>query len=193
MLVRTSWLQIARALAILGAIAMLISVPTPAAAQAADDTPEPTPVTADFKGMIGLGLIGAELGLVIPAVAGLHETWSLIVFPVVGAAGGAVAGYFLLEQGDGEPELAVASLTAGMALLIPAIVTTLAVTAYEPEQQEEITLAAARTGLVRVTERGVSLAAPAIGMVPGATARESLRTGASTARELRVGLLSGQF
>jgi hypothetical protein len=188
----TSLLQIARVFALLSVLAgVAATVPSVAAAQAAEEGTNP--VTADFKGMIGLGLIGAELGLVIPAVAGLQETWSLIVFPVAGAAGGAVAGYFLLEQGGGEPELAVASLMAGMALLIPAIVTTLAVTAYEPEEQETITLSAARTGLVRVSERGLTLAAPAIGMVPGASERESLRTGASTARELRVGLVSGQF
>ena len=68
-----------------------------------DEEPEPVatdPLTADFKGMIGLGLIGAELGFVVPALAGARDTWVYIVFPVLGAGGGAVAGYFLLEQGD---------------------------------------------------------------------------------------------
>jgi hypothetical protein len=148
---------------------------------------EPTPVKADFKGMIGLGLIGAELGFVIPAVAGLHDTWAFIVFPIAGAAGGAVGGYFLLEQGAGEPELAVAALTAGMALFIPAMIITLSETAYEPERTVEA------SALLRVTERGVSLSAPSVSVVPGATARESLRTGASMAREVRLSLVSGQF
>ena len=86
MFASTSLLRMTRLAAILGALAVLASTPMRAAAQAADDSEATTPVRADFKGMIGLGLIGGELGLVIPAVAGLNETWSMIVFPVVGAA-----------------------------------------------------------------------------------------------------------
>src|SRR3989442_15824793 len=74
-----------------------------------------TPLKADFKGTVGLGLIGLELGMVIPALAGARDAWAFIVFPVLGAGGGAAAGYFLLEKGSGHPELAVASLVTGMA------------------------------------------------------------------------------
>ncbi len=183
---RTARCLVAAVCLAVASTALVTACSSTAQAQAtADDMP--TPVSADYKGMIGLGLIGAELGFVLPAIAGLHDTWAFIVFPVAGAAAGAVGGYFLLEQGAGEPELAVASLTAGMALLIPAMIITLSETAYEPERS------VAPVALVQVTERGVALSTPGVSVVPGASARESLRTGASMAREVRVSLVSGQF
>ncbi|MEY4580671.1 MAG: hypothetical protein RL701_5374 [Pseudomonadota bacterium] len=90
----------------------------------------PKLVEADFKGAVGLGLIGAELGAVIPALAGLDAPWAYIVFPVVGAAGGALAGYFALDK-PGNVGLSIGALTLGMALVVPAFVVTLSATAYD--------------------------------------------------------------
>jgi hypothetical protein len=195
-------------LAVLLASAALV---TPASGFARDDEePEDDPpvdettdpIEADFKGMIGLGLIGAELGFVLPALAGARDAWAFIVFPVLGAGGGAAAGYFLLEKDEGKPELAVAALTAGMALAIPAMVITLAATAYEPETETAMAEAAAREarlaaaagpGLVRWSERGVLLAPPLIAAGHSVTEKEALRTGVTRAREVRVALLSGVF
>lgn len=87
-------------------------------------------IEADFKGAIGLGLVGAELGAVIPAIAGADATWTYLVFPAVGAAGGALAGYFALDRAN-HAELSVAALTAGMALVIPALIATLQLTSYD--------------------------------------------------------------
>jgi hypothetical protein len=158
----------------------------------AEDAYADDSLSADFKGTIGLGLIGAELGLVIPAVAGARGVWPYIVFPVVGAGGGAVAGYFLLEKND-HAELAVASLVAGMALAIPALVATLAATAYEPDVESPTARAAAAgPGLVRLSPDGTFIAPPAIG-VRTTDAREALRTGAPRARTVSVALLSGRF
>lgn len=123
-------------LGLIAALAAVLSVtfaawePTTAQAQ----TTEFEQVEPGFKGVIGLGLVGAELGFIIPAVAGLDETWAFIVFPVVGATGGALAGYFALEQ-PGNTELSVASLAFGMAMVIPTMVITLAATAYDPEDE----------------------------------------------------------
>jgi hypothetical protein len=94
-------------------------------------------VEPGFKGVIGLGIVGAELGFILPAVAGLDETWAFIVFPIVGAAGGAIGGYFAFEQ-TGEVELSVAALAFGMAMIIPSMVITLAATAYDPEDEGEL-------------------------------------------------------
>ncbi|MFI5306741.1 MAG: hypothetical protein ACHQ53_05280 [Polyangiales bacterium] len=169
-----------------------------------------TPIKADFKGTIGLGLIGMELGMVIPAVAGARGAWPYIVFPVIGAGGGAAAGYFLLEKGSGHPELAVASLVTGMALLIPSLVLTLAETAYEPEDEQASTgplprwqgarlskplaaAAAAGPGLLRVSEKGVFVAPPALTVASMVTPQEALRTGAPRERVLHAPLLSGVF
>jgi hypothetical protein len=166
----------------------------PQAALAQDrEAEEDRTIPADFKGMIGLGLIGAELGFVIPALSGLHETWAFIVFPVVGAAGGAVAGYFLLEKGEGHPEIAVASLTAGMALAIPALIVTLSATSYEPEEATQVADLQSNPGLVRFSDAGVRLSAPMVAVERGASDRESLRTGASTADTVHVSVLSGKF
>jgi hypothetical protein len=178
-------------------LALLLScsvMPSAALGQAADGEPSSVsePIKADFKGAIGLGLIGAELGFVIPAVAGLRAAWGYVLFPTLGAAGGALAGYYALERGEGEPELAVAALITGMALVIPATVVTLAASAYEPDTELPTTAALrsrraaieAGPGLLRVSPRGIFVAAPAIAVAANGPAR---------ARTLRVPIVSGAF
>ena len=93
-------------------------------------------IDASPKGLIGLGLVGAELGFVVPALAGLDDAWAFVVFPVVGAAGGAIAGHFLIDNNDNE-KAAVAMLSVGLALVVPSLVITLASTAYDPEDDED--------------------------------------------------------
>jgi len=103
------------------AVVALAAVPRTAEAQldpATLDTVQATP-----KGTIGLGLVGAELGLIIPSVSGLNEAWALSVFPVVGAAGGALAGYFALDK-PGRNKGSVAALVVGLAGVLPAILVT---------------------------------------------------------------------
>lgn len=94
----------------------------------------PVQVESNVKGTIGLGMVGAELGFVIPAAVGLEDLWAYIVFPIVGAAGGAVGGFFAFDNND-LVEGSVAALAAGMALVIPALVLTLALTAYDPSEE----------------------------------------------------------
>lgn len=105
-------------------------------------------VSADVKGTLAGGIIGAEIGFMIPAIivgAGareLDEAWAYILFPAVFAAGGAVAGYFALEDPTttdmmgtvqrGFPEVAVALLAVGIALIVPTFVGVLALTSYSP-------------------------------------------------------------
>ncbi len=98
----------------------------------ASQAQQPVELDSNIQGTVGLGLVGAELGLLIPALAGMEDAWPYIVFPVVGAGGGAVAGYFLLDQPD-HTEAGVITLAAGMLLIVPSIVATLALTAYDPE------------------------------------------------------------
>lgn len=106
------------------------------APQRAEAQPTRNQVEATPKGTIGLGLVGAELGFVVPALAGLDQVWAFIVFPIIGAAGGAVGGYFAIDSNDHE-ELAVAALAFGMAMVIPSLVITLSQTAYDPEEEAE--------------------------------------------------------
>lgn len=94
----------------------------------------PTP-----KAMIGLGLIGAELGLVLPALvqqaAGTNEWWPYLIFPALGAIGGVVGGYFVEQATPNDPGAAVVLLAVGLAATVPALVATLALTAYDPARE----------------------------------------------------------
>lgn len=159
-------------------------------------------VEADFKGTVGLGLVGAELGAVIPALVGVEATWAYIVFPVIGAAGGGLGGYFALDNA-GQVELSVVALTAGMALILPALIATLQLTAYDDDDQPPPapgTFAKARKrpverarrqlasgpGMLRMTEGKLALSAPGLALVPGTR-------GDNAIAGLNVSLMSGQF
>jgi uncharacterized membrane protein YuzA (DUF378 family) len=166
-----------------------------------------TQIETDFKGAVGLGLVGAEIGAVVPALIGIEATWAYIVFPVVGAAGGGLLGYFTLDQMD-KPELSVVALTAGMTLILPALIATLQLTSYSEEDQAQPApgtfvkrergssreLAgrrarrqlAAGPGMLRLSEGRVALAAPGLGLVPGGR-------GDSPVTGVNVALMSGQF
>ena len=119
-----------------GVLAFCVALGAFAPAGAAAQDPVGEQVTSSPKGLIGLGLIGAELGLVIPAAAGLDDTWALVTFPLVGAAGGAIAGHFLIDNND-KPKIGVAMLVTGLALVVPALVLTLSLTAYDPDDEDD--------------------------------------------------------
>jgi hypothetical protein len=112
----------------------------PARAEAQCTMPSPTcsQVTPDAKGMIGLGLIGLEIGFIVPALvqeaAGTNEWWPYLVFPALGAVGGIVGGYFMEQETRSSPEIDVIFMAVGMALVVPTLVATLALTAYDPGQ-----------------------------------------------------------
>lgn len=161
-------------------------------------------IPPDFKGIVGLGLIGAELGLVTPAIAGLRAPWAYAVFPAVGAIGGGLAGYFLLES-PGHTNTSIAMLGVGMALVIPATLLTLQLTAYDPEDEVAPVAQTARfdlrrareaqarvragSGLVRVAEGGVWIGPPAVGPV-ASSSQAGMRFGAS---DFQLSLVSGSF
>jgi hypothetical protein len=173
-------------------------VPTRSLAQSAE-------VAADYKGAVGLGLIGAEVGAVVPALCGLDDLWAFLVFPAVGAAGGAIGGYFAIDRA-GHAELSVAMLTAGMALVIPALVVTLAATAYDPGDDEAAEAKAPRrpgavpalarsqrrqlaagSGMLRVSDGELALGVPGVALLSGVQQGSTRLSGAS------VSVLSGRF
>ncbi|HET8932164.1 MAG TPA: hypothetical protein VFN67_01935 [Polyangiales bacterium] len=160
-------------------------------------------VEAGFKGTVGLGLVGAELGAVIPALAGLDATWAYIVFPVVGAAGGGLAGYFAIDNAD-KVELSVVALTAGMALVLPALIATLQLTSYDDDDQPPPPGGFARSrkhpgtmrrvekqlaagpGMLRMSEGRLAFQAPGVALLPGAR-------GESPVSGVNLALMSGRF
>lgn len=140
-----------------GLAALLVAAQALAAAPqaSAQCTPSSRCVTvgAEGKGILGGGIIGAEIGFMIPALivsAGareLDEWWAYVLFPAVFAAGGAIGGYYLLEEPtriegsparrvSGYPEAAVAVLAVGIALIVPTFVGVLALTSYSPGASE---------------------------------------------------------
>lgn len=183
--------------------AMMVAVGaslTPAAAQAQTTTAAP-PLKATPKGTIGLGMIGAEVGFAVPALAGLKDWYWYAIFPSVGAAAGAVGGYFAFDHPHRE-KWSVAMLVTGMALVVPTMVLTVAKTAYNPESEPSTLpadtspqtsaaaerllraerLSRAGPGLVRHSQDGWLLTAPGISVVAS-----------NLGREVQVPLLTGVF
>ncbi len=169
-------------------------------------------IRATPKATIGLGLVGAELGLIIPSAAGLTEPWALTVFPVVGAAGGALAGYFALDE-PGREKGSVAALAVGLAGVLPAILVTVKGVrkerqeAYEPstiemrseKEKRAFELVEAGPGLLRRSRSGLRVAMPGVSFSRGSaldakTARQGRLLGGLQGRtEMRLSLASGVF
>jgi hypothetical protein len=173
-----------------------------AQAQAAEG---PARVSAGHKGLVGLGFVGAELGLTIPALCGLDEVWSLVVFPVVGATGGALAGHYLLDRPN-HRVAAVAMLSVGLALVVPTIVITRVATAYDPHEEgvevvartrrpsRALMAARAGPGMLRFASGGLFLTLPAVDVRPaGPTFSPADPFDARLRTEVHIALLSGAF
>lgn len=97
---------------------------------------EPTPVTGTAKGIVGGGLLGAEIVMMPMGIAGLKPWWPYVVFGAVGAAGGAVGGW-AIEQAAPPAEAPLYMLAGGLALVIPTLVLTLNATTHEDAPPEE--------------------------------------------------------
>lgn len=199
--------------ALVAVLSTAVVTPETAAAQST----EGEQVAASPKGLIGLGMIGAELGFAIPALAGMDDLWAYIVFPIVGAAGGAVAGHFAIDNND-KPKAAVAMLAVGIALVVPTLVITLIGTAYDPEDEGTVEddesqepppapttstmtsanrardrVARAGGGLLRLAEGQLLMGMPGLSLVPRYSADELARFGGTQSSEVHLSVLSGAF
>lgn len=171
-------------IAVVLSVACAVAPSTGWAQEEEEDDSAPDKLDAEPKGKIGLGLIGAELGVAVPALIGLDDAWAYIVFPIVGAAGGAVAGHFLIDDGN-HAELSVVVLAAGMTLVIPTLVLAAAATAYDPE--EDMNQASLGTGALRLDRGEVKWAAPGMSVLPDAKAGKLHVSG------VHLSLVSGRF
>lgn len=90
-------------------------------------------VSPTGKGIVGGGLLGAEVVTMVEAIAGVRPGWAYAVGAIVGAGGGAVGGYFV-EQGSSDGKAPMYMLAGGLALIIPSVVLTLNATRYLPEE-----------------------------------------------------------
>lgn len=109
--------------ALFGAVALAAPV-----RQARADDVSPT-----GKGIAGGALLGAEVITIGESIIGVKSGWAYVIGAVVGAGGGAAAGYFV-EQGSSDGSVPMYMLAGGLALVIPAVVLTLDATRYRPEE-----------------------------------------------------------
>lgn len=115
-----------------GVVAVLLvgSWAGPAHAQSGPVADEVDPTA---KGIIGCALLGAEASLIVESVAGVRNGWALGLIPVATGIGGGIGGYFLEQNADAE--WSVATLVAGMALVIPTTIIVLKATAYSSDME----------------------------------------------------------
>lgn len=148
-------------------------------------------VGGHIAGAVGLGLLGAEVGLILVPTVGLHDqTWAWVVFPIIGAAGGAVAGVFALNDDGTRTSQAInlSLISAGMGLAVPTVVGSIALKRRRERLQFE---SARERGLFQFGR--VKIDAPTASAEPVYSAREQARFGVSQRNAFRLSLLSGRF
>ncbi len=150
-------------------------------------------VDGDLKGTIGLGLIGMEVGLLLPPLLKLHDKWwAWTLFPVLGAAGGAVGGLLAFEGGTPNRNVTIPILAVGIALVIPAIVGSLAIKSRRDASDMRVANDAG-TGLVRFNRGGTYLRTPALTVASTYQVDSRVVAAPQRATNVHVPLLSGRF
>lgn len=123
------------------------------------------------KATVGGALLGAELVLVAEAIFDVKPWWAYLLGGGLGAAGGAVGGFFVDQQGD--PMVSTGFLVGGLVFAIPTTIAVLSATSYEPEANPTIEasdeLALSRPvvaplppSLVGIDDTGFHLGVPAV-------------------------------
>lgn len=102
----------------------------------AQAAPQGVRIDASPQGAIGTGLLGAEAVIMIEGLAGVRNRWVLLGTGVLGAAGGAVGGFFIdkaIDDANGPSEVSTALLVAGLGLVIPTAIVFVNATMYRPD------------------------------------------------------------
>lgn len=100
-------------------------------------------VSPTVKGAIGGGMLGAEVVAIPMGIAGVRAPWAYAVFPVLGAVGGVIGGYFMDKAyNDAGPQTQAYGsaflLAGGMVLLIPTVVVVLNATRWRPAEEATV-------------------------------------------------------
>lgn len=148
-------------------------------------------IKGNIAGTVGLGMLGAELGLVLTPTVGLHDQWwAWVLFPTVGAAAGAVAGALVFDPGDPGPAVTVSLLGAGFLLAVPAVVGAVAIKNRRANREPKESL---EGGVLRFGKAGPRWGMPAVGAAPVYSPAEQLRFGLTQRNIVKVALVSGRF
>jgi hypothetical protein len=90
-------------------------------------------VSPDGKGIVGGGLIGADVVTIVEGIAGVRPGWAYAVGAILGAGAGATGGYFIERASfSDDGRVPTYMLAGGLALIIPALVLSLNATRYVP-------------------------------------------------------------
>lgn len=171
--------------------ALTVAVLTQAVPAHAQSAGSGDDVKGNIAGTIGLGMLGAELGLVLTPTVGLHDKWwAWVLFPTVGAAAGAVAGALTFEPRDPGPGVTVSLLGAGFALAVPAVV---AAAAIKNKRKNREPKESVEGGVLRFGKVGSRWGVPAVGTAPAYSPAELLRFGLVQRNVVKVALVSGRF
>jgi len=147
-------------------------------------------IKGNIAGTVGLGLLGAEVGLFLPPAFKLQDRWwAWVLFPTLGAAAGAVPAAILFDEGDPKPAVTISLLGAGMALVVPAIVGAVAFKNRRDNAEPDYQGGA----VIRLGKSGSRWGIPAIGAAPVYSAAEQSRFGLSQRTFLKLPLVSGSF
>lgn len=149
-------------------------------------------IKGNAAGAVGLGLLGAELGLILTPTFGLQKHWwAWVLLPTVGAAGGAVAGALAFEPRSPGPAVTVTLLGVGLGLVIPAVVAALAIKDRRNNRQLENRLESG--GAIRLSKSGTKLGVPDLGVAQVYSQAEMQRFNTPQRSAYQVSLLSGRF
>lgn len=173
------------------ALAMLTAAPAPPTrAQDATATPGDR-VKGDIAGTVGLGLLGAEVGVLLTPAFNLQDHWwAWVLFPALGAAGGAVAGVFAFEPRNPDPAITISILGAGMLLAVPAVV---GGSALKSVRQGRNIDRAQNEGILRVGQGGTRVGVPTVQSASVFSPAEQARFGLPQRTSMRATLVSGRF
>lgn len=166
----------------------LAAQPQSASAQSVGDGQQ---AKGNIAGTIGLGMLGAEVGLLLPPMFKLqNHWWAWALFPTIGAAGGTVAGVFAFDPGSPSPAVTVSILGAGFALAVPAIVGAVAWKSARNNSEQNV---ASTGGLIRLGRDESLVGVPALTVRPTYSAGEQLRHGVAQRSVIGMPVVSGRF
>ncbi|MDB4985948.1 MAG: hypothetical protein JWN04_1126 [Myxococcaceae bacterium] len=147
-------------------------------------------IDGNVAGAVGLGLLGAEAGLFLaPAFKLQDHWWAWVLFPTLGATGGALAGAFAFDPGNPKPAVTISLLGVGMLLAVPAVVGASALASRRRSREIDH----AQGGVLRFSKKGASFGAPAITTTAIFTPAEQARYNLPQRSSTRVSLISGTF
>jgi hypothetical protein len=141
-------------------------------------------VDPDIAGIVGLGFLGTDVGILLPPLCNLHDQkWAWAVFPILGAGAGVGTGIAVADGLDKAINLSF--LAVGMGAFIPVLVGSLAWKANKEERSFE------QQAMLKMGP--VSLNAPSLAVTPTFSTAEQFKWGAQQRSTYRLSLFTGTF